>query len=126
MLVPPTLGQPNTSGLLARRDVRATNDAAVVSLLQKAGAIPIAVTNCSELCMWWESSNLLYGRTNNPYHLGRMVGGSSGEWCPLGAVNVDVPRRGCLCVSNCLCLSVCLAGWLAGWPQAVPEDVSRQ
>ena len=43
------------------------------------GAIPIAVTNVSELCMWYESSNLIHGRTDNAYHQGRMVGGSSGR-----------------------------------------------
>ena len=40
--------------------------------------IPIGVTNVSELCMWMESSNKVYGRTNNPYHVGRTCGGSSG------------------------------------------------
>ena len=46
------------------------------------GAIPIAVTNVSELCMWYESSNLIHGRTDNAYHQGRIVGGSSGgEGC---------------------------------------------
>ena len=40
--------------------------------------IPIGVTNVSELCMWMESSNKVYGRTNNPYHVGRTPGGSSG------------------------------------------------
>ena len=40
--------------------------------------IPIGVTNVSELCMWMESSNKVYGRTNNPYHIGRTCGGSSG------------------------------------------------
>ncbi|XP_032052119.1 fatty-acid amide hydrolase 2 [Aythya fuligula] len=71
-------GMPNTSGLVNRRDVIATCDATVVSRLKQAGAIPLGVTNCSELCMWYESSNRVYGRTNNPYDLQRIVGGSSG------------------------------------------------
>jgi len=36
------------------------------------------MTNVPEICMWYETYNNVYGRTNNPYHLGRMVGGSSG------------------------------------------------
>lgn len=31
-----------------------------------------------KLCMWLESSNYLYGQTNNPYNVSRIVGGSSG------------------------------------------------
>lgn len=38
----------------------------------------MAVTNTSELCMWMESQNNVYGRTRNPYDLSRIVGGSSG------------------------------------------------
>uniref|UniRef100_A0A8C6Z3H0 Fatty acid amide hydrolase 2 n=1 Tax=Nothoprocta perdicaria TaxID=30464 RepID=A0A8C6Z3H0_NOTPE len=79
-------GMPNTSGLVSRRNVIAASDAAVVSRLKQAGAIPLGVTNCSELCMWYESSNRVYGRTNNPYDLQRIVGGSSGgEGCVLAA-----------------------------------------
>ncbi|XP_041340591.1 fatty-acid amide hydrolase 2 isoform X4 [Pyrgilauda ruficollis] len=79
-------GMPNTSGLVNRRNVIATSDATVVSRLKQAGAIPLGVTNCSELCMWYESSNRVYGRTNNPYDLQRIVGGSSGgEGCVLAA-----------------------------------------
>ncbi|KQK78985.1 fatty-acid amide hydrolase 2-like protein [Amazona aestiva] len=79
-------GMPNTSGLVSRRNVVATSDATVVSRLKQAGAIPLGVTNCSELCMWYESSNRVYGRTNNPYDLQRIVGGSSGgEGCVLAA-----------------------------------------
>lgn len=77
---------PNTSGLVNRRHVIASSDAAVVSRLKQAGAIPLGVTNCSELCMWYESSNRLYGRTNNPYDLQRIAGGSSGEPQPLRAM----------------------------------------
>ncbi|XP_056347019.1 fatty-acid amide hydrolase 2 isoform X3 [Oenanthe melanoleuca] len=79
-------GMPNTSGLVNRRNVVAASDATVVSRLKQAGAIPLGVTNCSELCMWYESSNRVYGRTNNPYDLQRIVGGSSGgEGCVLAA-----------------------------------------
>ncbi|XP_034969196.2 fatty-acid amide hydrolase 2 [Zootoca vivipara] len=79
-------GLPNASGLVSRRNVISTSDASVVSRVKQAGTIPLGVTNCSELCMWFESSNRVYGRTNNPYDLDRIVGGSSGgEGCILAA-----------------------------------------
>ena len=54
--------------------------------MKSAGCILLAVTNVSELCMWMESNNKVYGRTNNPYHTGRTVGGSSGgEGCVISA-----------------------------------------
>ncbi|XP_078045638.1 fatty-acid amide hydrolase 2 [Augochlora pura] len=71
-----------TAGLVARKDVVAERDAEVVSLMRAAGAIPLATTNISELAMWWESSNCLYGTTKNPYNTRHIVGGSSGgEGC---------------------------------------------
>jgi fatty acid amide hydrolase 2 len=71
-------GMPFTSGLVARRHVRADADAVAVARLRRAGAIPVGVTNVSELCMWMESHNRVYGRSNNPYDVRRTVGGSSG------------------------------------------------
>lgn len=71
-------GMPQCAGLVARRDHRATGDATVVDRIRKAGAIPLGVTNTSELCMWMESNNRVYGRSNNPYDQRRIVGGSSG------------------------------------------------
>ncbi len=71
-------GMPQSAGLVARRDYRAPRDAVTVARLRAAGAIPIGVTNTSELCMWMESTNRLYGRTNNAYDVGRTAGGSSG------------------------------------------------
>ncbi|XP_071981651.1 fatty-acid amide hydrolase 2 isoform X2 [Engystomops pustulosus] len=71
-------GMPNSSGLLSRRSLRSETDAAVVSRLKRAGAIPLGVTNCSELCMWYESSNNIYGQSRNPYNPQHIVGGSSG------------------------------------------------
>jgi fatty acid amide hydrolase 2 len=71
-------GMPQTSGLVARVGQRATRDATGTARLRAAGAIPLGVTNTSELCMWMESSNRVYGRTRNPYDPERIVGGSSG------------------------------------------------
>ena len=53
-------------------------DAVLVTRLRKAGAIILGATNAPELLMAWETDNLLYGRTNNPWDLSRTPGGSSG------------------------------------------------
>lgn len=71
-------GMPQASGLVARRHVVSQGDAPVVVRYREAGLIPLGVTNTSELCMWMESDNRVYGRTNNPYDPERLVGGSSG------------------------------------------------
>jgi len=71
-------GMPNTSGLVARKGRLSDTDAVTVARLRAAGAIVMGVTNTSELCMWMESINKVYGRSNNPYDLTRTVGGSSG------------------------------------------------
>jgi fatty acid amide hydrolase 2 len=71
-------GMPNTAGLVARKGLVADGDAVGVARLRAAGAIPLGVTNTSELCMWYETNNRVYGRTNNPYDPRRIVGGSSG------------------------------------------------
>ncbi|KAL1416352.1 hypothetical protein MTO96_028075 [Rhipicephalus appendiculatus] len=66
------------AGLCSRRGALAEYDSDAVAALRAAGAIPLAVTNVSEMAMWWESNNRLYGRTRNPYDLRRTSGGSSG------------------------------------------------
>ncbi len=71
-------GLPNSSGLVRRRELVAREDATTVARLRQAGAIFIGLTNVSELCMWMESNNRVYGRSNNPYDPERIVGGSSG------------------------------------------------
>ncbi len=71
-------GMPNSSGLVARKHLRATADATCVARLRRAGAIPLGVTNVSELCMWLEANNRVYGRTGNAYAPNRIAGGSSG------------------------------------------------
>ena len=71
-------GMPQTAGLVARIGTVAPRDGETVGRLRAAGAIPLGSTNLSELCMWLESDNRVYGRTNNPYDPTRIVGGSSG------------------------------------------------
>ncbi len=71
-------GMPQSAGLVARGGFRASATAPVPQRLIDAGAIPLGVTNTSELTMWIESDNRLYGRTNNPYDPRRTAGGSSG------------------------------------------------
>lgn len=71
-------GMPNTSGLVARKGRLAERDAVTVARLRRAGSIVLGVTNVSELCMWMESNNRVYGRSNNPYDQSRTCGGSSG------------------------------------------------
>ncbi|MCC6646397.1 MAG: amidase [Polyangiaceae bacterium] len=71
-------GMPNTSGLVARRGIVARDDATTVARLRAAGAVPLGVTNTSELCMWMESDNRVYGRTGSAHDPTRTAGGSSG------------------------------------------------
>lgn len=71
-----------TSGVVLRKDFVSEEDAGAIRLLRDKGAIIIGITNVPELCMWWETHNHIYGRTNNPYNTTRIVGGSSGgEGC---------------------------------------------
>lgn len=57
-----------TAGLVARKDYRSPKDAETIRLIRKAGGIILAKTNVSELAMWWESNNCIYGTTSNPYN----------------------------------------------------------
>lgn len=61
-----------------RNSPRSKRDATLVARLRSAGAIPIARTNVPDLLFAFESDNLLFGRTNNPYDPTRTSGGSSG------------------------------------------------
>lgn len=67
-----------TSGSLTRKGIKADADAAVIRNLREAGAIPLALSNICEFTLFWDSYSKLYGRTNNPYDLSRIPGGSSG------------------------------------------------
>ena len=79
-------GFPCTGGSVARKDHRPTKDATVVERLRAAGAIVLGKSNVPEYIASFETDNVLYGRTNNPFDLTRTPGGSSGgEGAVLGA-----------------------------------------
>jgi Asp-tRNA(Asn)/Glu-tRNA(Gln) amidotransferase A subunit family amidase len=84
------------AGTKLRAGVVAEADAPLVKRLRDAGAIVLGTTNTPELLMAWETDNLLYGRTNNPWDLSRTAGGSSGgeaaaiaSGCSAGGVGSD-------------------------------------
>jgi Asp-tRNA(Asn)/Glu-tRNA(Gln) amidotransferase A subunit family amidase len=66
------------AGTRLRAGFVATQDAPLVTRLKNAGAIVLGVTNTPEFLMAWETDNLLYGRSNNPWDVERTPGGSSG------------------------------------------------
>src|SRR5580698_902342 len=83
-------GSKLRTGLIAKKD------SPLVSRLRDAGAIILGTTNTPELLMAWETGNLLYGHTSNPWDLSRTPGGSSGgeaaaiaSGCSAGGVGSD-------------------------------------
>jgi len=66
------MGVPERAGLVP------DSDATVVARLRAAGGIVLGKTNVPPWGGGIETDNPVYGRTNNPYDLGRTPGGSSG------------------------------------------------
>ncbi|HVT37762.1 MAG TPA: amidase [Gemmatimonadaceae bacterium] len=73
-----TAGIVSTGGTKGRAGHVPESDATVVARLRRAGAIVVGKTNTPDLTLAFETNNLVYGRTNNPYDVTRTPGGSSG------------------------------------------------
>jgi amidase len=71
-------GLPTTWGIPAFKDWRPTEDAVPVQRLKAAGAVIIGKTNAPVALADWQTTNPIYGTTNNPYDIERTPGGSSG------------------------------------------------
>lgn len=71
-------GAPSTAGLPSRVGHQAPQDMLMVARLRGAGAVILGKTNLPQVMLYFESDNPVYGRTNNPWDLGRTPGGSSG------------------------------------------------
>jgi aspartyl-tRNA(Asn)/glutamyl-tRNA(Gln) amidotransferase subunit A len=73
-----TAGVPTQRGSKVFAGYIPEKEAPVVKRFKEAGGIPLAKTNLPEFSAWFETDNLLTGRTNNPWNLERTPGGSSG------------------------------------------------
>ncbi|XP_026290083.1 fatty-acid amide hydrolase 2 isoform X1 [Frankliniella occidentalis] len=71
-------GMNFSMGMVARKGLKAEDDADVIKLMKEAGGILIAISNVPELNLWCETRCNVYGQTCNPYNTTRTVGGSSG------------------------------------------------
>ena len=71
-------GLPATSGTQGRVNYLPEADATVVAKLRRAGAIVLGKSNTPEFGMCLETTNDVFGTTNNPYDKTRTTGGSSG------------------------------------------------
>lgn len=78
-------GLTSCVGCEGLKDKVAEEDSTVVSRLKNAGALAIGITNVPEFLASYETDNLVYGRTNNPYDLSKTPGGSSGGCAALVA-----------------------------------------
>ncbi len=67
-----------TWGTLGRREFRPGRDATCVARLRDAGVILLGKTNTPEFTLSFQTDNLLFGATANPWDLQRTPGGSSG------------------------------------------------
>src|ERR1700687_693060 len=71
-------GLPTTWGFPAQKDFTPPEDALSILRVKAAGGVILGKTNVRVGLGDWQSYNEIYGTTNNPYHLGRTPGGSSG------------------------------------------------
>ena len=71
-------GLRTTCGMAHWKDFRSEHDAPVTTRVKGAGAVVMAKTNVPQMLADWQSTNPVYGRTNNPWDLTRTPGGSTG------------------------------------------------
>jgi Asp-tRNA(Asn)/Glu-tRNA(Gln) amidotransferase A subunit family amidase len=71
-------GVESTSGSLARKGFVPTETVAAIERLERAGAVIFARTTVPEFCYFGITESEVFGRTSNPWNLGRTAGGSSG------------------------------------------------
>ena len=71
-------GMRTTLGSRLFDDYISDVDSTIYSRLNNAGGILLGKTNMPEFALWWQTDNLLWGLTPNPWNFDRTSGGSSG------------------------------------------------
>ncbi len=71
-------GYNNTYGSHLYDTYTPKTEGTVLQRLRAAGAVILGLTNSPEMLSAYESDNIIFGKTNNPYDTNRSSGGSSG------------------------------------------------
>jgi amidase len=87
-------GYATTNGVVAFRDVIATEDSPVVANLRRAGAVVVGRTNTPAFSYRYFTSNDLHGRTFNPRNRALTPGGSSGGAAAAAAAGMGAIHHG--------------------------------
>ncbi|HXW85323.1 MAG TPA: amidase [Candidatus Binataceae bacterium] len=133
-----TQGVRSTWGMKHFENFVSQTDAPIVARLRAAGAIVIAKTNTPEMTMDYDCDNPVFGRTNNPWKLDRVPGGSSGgEAAALAAgmspLGIGSDYRGSIRVPAAFCGvvglkpswgTIPLAGHMAPAPASPPPPAA--
>lgn len=80
-------GYHNSCGSHLYNNYKPQQEGTCITRLRAAGAVILGLTNSPELLSAYETDNLIYGRTNNPYDPDRTPGGSSGGEAAIIAAN---------------------------------------
>jgi amidase len=73
-----TAGLPQSAGIPRLKDHRPLEDGLIAARVFAAGACLLGKTNIPVALGDWQANSPVYGRTNNPWSLGRTPGGSTG------------------------------------------------
>lgn len=83
-----------TCGAASKTYMPQQQDAALVTMMRKGGMVPFVRTNVPQLLLLPETENGVWGKTSNPWDLGRTPGGSSGGESALIASGCSVAGLG--------------------------------
>src|SRR5436305_14874106 len=94
-------GLPTTAGVPERAHLISTTTAPVAQSVLDAGAVLLGKTNLPPYATGWQTSNPLFGRTNNPWDCTRTPGGSTGGTAAaLAALELGSDLGGRLCIPH--------------------------
>jgi len=88
------IGLPTINGVVAFKELTATEDSPPVANWKKAGAVIVGRTNTPAFSLRWHTDNDVHGPTFNPWSKARTSGGSSGGASAALAVGIGALAHG--------------------------------